>query len=68
MSLFFYDPDSPSSYNSAHVPHQALITSSSRKPSREVGVPRNTRENVSIPGNVFDRQHARRDHEELIAQ
>ena len=48
-----------------YVPHQALITSSSRKPSREVGMPRNTRENMSIPGNVFDCQHARRDPEEL---
>ena len=35
------------------VHHQALITSSSRKPSREVGMPRNTRENMSILGNVF---------------
>ena len=34
VSLFFDDPESPSSYDSAHVPHQALITSSSRKPSR----------------------------------
>ena len=30
-----------------YVPHQALITSSSRKPSREVGMPRNTRDNMS---------------------
>ena len=36
-----------------YVPHQALNTSSSRKPSREVGMPRNTRENTSIPGNVL---------------
>ena len=36
-----------------YVPHQALSTSSSRKPSREVGMPRNTRENMSIPGNVL---------------
>ena len=48
-----------------YVPHQALITSISRKPSREVGMPRNTRENMSIPGNVFDGQHARREPEEL---
>ena len=48
-----------------HVPHQALITSSSRKPSREVGMLRNTRENTSIAGNVFDRQYARRHPEEL---
>ena len=49
-----------------YVPHQALITSSSiGKPSREIGMPRNTRENMSIPGNVFDCQQARRDPEEL---
>ena len=36
-----------------YVPHQALITSSSRKPSREVGMPRNTRENMSIPRKRF---------------
>ena len=48
-----------------YVPQQARITSSSRKPCREVGVLRNTRENMSIPGNVSDRQHARRDPEEL---
>ena len=32
--------------------------SRSRKPSREFGMLRNTRENMSIPGHVFDRQHA----------
>ena len=48
-----------------NVPHQALITSSSRKPGREVGMLRNTRENMSIPGNVFDCQHGRRDPDEL---
>ena len=36
-SKIFYNPDSPSSYNSICVPHQALITSRSRKPSREDG-------------------------------
>ena len=60
-SKIFHDLDSPSGYDSTHVPHQALITSSSRKPSHEVGMLRNTRENMSIPGNVFDRQHAQRD-------
>ena len=64
-SKIFYDPDSPSSYDSTYVPHQALITSSSRKPCREVGMLRNTRENMSIPGKVFDSQHVRRDHDEL---
>ena len=48
-----------------YVPHHALITSSSRKPSREVGMPRNARENMSIPGNVFDRPHAQRYSDEL---
>ena len=41
------------------------ITSSSRKPSRESRLQRNTREDLSIPGNVFDRQHAQRDSDEL---
>ena len=48
-----------------HVPHQALITSSSRKPSREVGMLRNTREEKSIPGDVFDRHYAQQDSDEL---
>ena len=65
VGLFFYDPDLPSSYDCTYVPHQALITSSSRMPSREVGMLRNTRENMSILGNVFDCQHARRDPDEL---
>ena len=65
MSLFFYDPDLPSSQDCTYVPHQALTTSSSRNPSREVGMLRNTREDMSILGNVFDRQHARRDLDEL---
>ena len=64
-SKIFYDPDSPSSYDSAYVSHQALITSSSRKPSRDIGMLRNTREEMSIPGNVFECQHARRDPDEL---
>ena len=61
----FHDPDSSSSSGSALGPHQALITSSSRQPCREFGVPRNTREDMSIPGNVFDCQLARRDPDEL---
>ena len=36
-----------------------------RKPGREAGMLRNTRENMSIPGNVFDCQHARRNPDEL---
>ena len=61
----FYDPDSPSSFDSIHVPHQALVTSSSRKLSREVGMLRHARDDTSIPGNVFDCQQARRDPDEL---
>ena len=58
-SKIFQDPDSPSSFGSAHASHQALITSSSRKPSRESRMQRNTREDMSIPGNVSDCQPAR---------
>ena len=65
MSLFFFDPDLLSSSDCTYVPHQTLITSSSRKPSSDIGMLRNTGENMSIPGNVFDRQHARRDPDEL---
>ena len=57
--------DSPSSCDSAYVPHQLLITSSSRKPSCDIGMLRNTQEDMSIPGNVFDCQHARRHSDEL---
>ena len=64
-SKIFQDPDSPSSFGSAHVSHQALITSSSRKPSRESRMQRNTREDMSIPGSVFDCQPARRVRKEL---
>ena len=65
----FNNLGSPSSYDSTYVLHQALITSSSRKPSREVGMLRNTREkNTSVLGNVFDCQHARRHHVDWITQ
>ena len=63
--IIFFDHDSPSSYDSAYVPHRALITSSSRKPSCEIGMLRNTRQDMSIPGNFFGCQHARRDRDEL---
>ena len=42
-----------------------LLPQVQEKRSREVGMLRNTRENMSTPGNVFDRQHARRDSDEL---
>ena len=64
-SKIFFDPDLPSSSDSTCVPHQALITSSSRNPSREIGKLRNTRQDMSIPRHVFDCQHARRDPDEL---
>ena len=41
------------------------ITSSSRKPSRESRMQRNTREGMNIPGNAFDCQPVRRDPDEL---
>ena len=52
-SKIFQDPDSPSSFGSAHVSHQALFPSSSKKPSRESRMQRNTREDMSIPESVF---------------
>ena len=62
----FHDPDSSSSSGRSHVPHQPLIASSSRrKPSRESGLLRNTREEVSIPGNVFACQLVRQNLGEL---
>ena len=64
-SKIFQDPDSPSCFGSAHVPHQALITSSCKKAGRESRMQRSTREDISIPGNVFDCQLARRVLEEL---
>ena len=64
-SKIFQDPDLRSSFGSAHVSHQALVTSSSKKPSRDSKMQRNTREAMSIPGNVFDCQSARRVPEEL---
>ena len=57
VSLFFNDLDSPSSYDCTYVPHQALIPSSSKEPSRESRMQRNTREDN--PKSVFDCQPAR---------
>ena len=64
-SRIFQDPDSPSSSGSAHVPHQAYITSSPRKPCRESRMQQQTRKDMSILGNVIDCQPARRDPDEL---
>ena len=58
-SKIFQDPDSPSSFGSAHVSHQALIPS-----SRESRMQRNTLEDMGIPGSAFDCQPARRVPEE----
>ena len=63
-SKIFQDPDSPSSFGSAHVSHQALIPSSSKKPCRESRMQRNTLEDMGIPGSAFDCQPARRVPEE----
>ena len=65
VSLFFYDPDLLSSHDVPAFLIKLFFSSSSRKPCREVGMPRNTREDMSIPGNVSDHQHARRDPDEL---
>ena len=54
-----------SSYDIPTFLIKTLITWSCTKPSREVGMPRNTREHMSIPGNVFDRQHAQRDSDKV---
>ena len=51
----FHDPDSGSSSGRSHVPYQHRITSSSRRnPSRDSGVPRNTGNDMSIRGKVFE--------------
>ena len=65
-SRIFKDPDPPSSSGSAHVSYEAHITSSSRMPSREPSMQRNTRKDMSIiPGNVLYCQSARLVPEEL---
>ena len=64
-SRIFQDPDSPSSYGSTHISHQARIASSSRKPSREPRTPRITRADMSISGDAHDCQHARCDPDDV---
>ena len=64
-SKIFNDPDSPSSSGSAHVSHQTFITSSSTEPSSETSMQRNTREDLSVLGDAFDCQPARRDPDDL---
>ena len=56
----FHDPDSGSSPGTSHVPHQPLITSSSRrKPSRDSGLLHDTRNGMGIQGNVLEDLPAR---------
>ena len=60
VSLFSCDPDLPSTHVSTFF-IKLLLPRVREKPSREVGMLRNTREKMRYLGNVFDRQHARRD-------
>ena len=55
-----HDLDSLSSYDSAYVLRQVLITSSSRKSSRDIGMLRNTREDLSILGDIIGESENRR--------
>ena len=55
MSLFFYDPDLLSSFDCTYVPHQGLVTSSSKTKPR------------MISGSVFDCQLARRVPQEFFS-
>ena len=59
----FHDPDSGNSSGISHVPNQPLITSSSsRKPSRDSGFLRDTRNDMGIRGNDFEDLPAREGH------
>ena len=53
MSLVFYDPDSLSSYDIPTFLIKLSLPRVQESVAAEVGMPRNTRENMSIPGNVF---------------
>ena len=51
----FHDPESGSNSGQSHVPNQhRTMSSSMRRPSCASGVPRNTRDDMSIRGNVFE--------------
>ena len=51
----FHDPESGSSSGQSHVPNQHRnISSSRRRPSCDSEMPRNTRDDMSIRGNVFE--------------
>ena len=64
-SIIFQEPDSSSSFDSAHVSHQALLISSYIKLSRGSRMQRNTRGLMSILGTDFGCQPARRDLNDL---
>ena len=59
QSLFFYDPDLPSSYDGFTFLIKLLLPRVQESPAAK------SREHMSIPGNVFYCQHARRDPDEL---
>ena len=61
----FYDPDLLRQLWRPTFLIKLLLPRVQEKPSREVGMLRNTRENMSVLGNIFDCQHARRDPDEL---
>ena len=64
-SRTFQDPDSPSSYDSTHISHQARMASSSSKPSREPRTRRITRADMSFSGDVHDCKVARCDPDDI---
>ena len=66
VSPFFYDPDLLSSYDIPTFLIKLFLPRVRESLAAELEMPRNTREGMSVPGNVFDRQHARRDPEEFF--
>ena len=64
-SKTFYVPDLSSSHDNATFLIVLLFPRVPKKPSRDIGMLRSARDDVSIPGNVFDCQHARRVSDEL---
>ena len=63
-SPFFYDPDLLSSYDVLTFLIKLLFPRVQESLAAKLEC-RGIHENISIPGNVIDRQHARRDREEL---
>ena len=64
MSLFFHDPDSPQFMTFLRSNIKLLLPRVQESLAAKLECSE-TRENRSIPGNAFDRQHARRDSDEL---